>query len=78
MMAGPSAQHVDITLAKSFPIHENLHLNFRAEGYNMLNSVTFGNPNTGLNLNSSNAGFITTTRADYNPRVWQFAMRVEF
>ena len=75
---GPATQHVDITLEKSFPIHDSLHLNFRAEGYNMLNSALFGNPNTGLNLNSSTAGYITATRVDYTPRIYQFALRLEF
>lgn len=76
LMHGPAAQHVDAAVAKSFPIHEALRLNFRAEGFNLLNSALFGNP-TGT-IGSANLGYITTTRADYQPRVFQFALRLEF
>ena len=73
---GPAGQHVDIGLGKAFPIHENYRLNFKAEGFNMLNSVIFSNP--GTTVGSSTFGKITSTRADYNPRAFQFALRLEF
>ena len=76
LMHGPAAQHVDAAIAKSFPIHEALHLNFRAEGFNLLNSAIFSNP-TGT-IGNANLGYITTTRADYQPRLFQFALRMEF
>lgn len=76
-MHGPPAQHVDFGLGKAFPIHEQVRLNFKAEGFNMLNSVIFGNPAAGA---SGGTGFgrISTTRADYSPRAFQFALRLEF
>jgi len=72
----PPAQHVDGSIAKDFPVHEQLKLNFRAEGFNLLNSVMFGGANGGLG--TANTGYITSTRADYQPRLFQFALRLEF
>lgn len=73
---GPTAQHVDIGLSKAFPIHEDMRIQFKAEGFNMLNSVIFANPGSGVT--SGTFGRITSTRADYLPRVFQFAVRFEF
>ena len=67
---------MDIGLGKAFPVHEQIRLNFKAEGFNMLNSVIFGNPAAGVT--GGTFGRITGTRADYTPRVFQFALRLEF
>jgi hypothetical protein len=72
----PPHSHVDASLAKTFPLYERARLNFRAEGFNLLNSVSFNSPTT--NLGSGNFGRISATRADYSPRVFQLALRVEF
>jgi hypothetical protein len=76
LMTGPPAQHVDVGLGKAFAVHEQVRLNFKAEGFNMLNSVIFNNPATGIT--GGTFGRITSTRADYTPRVFQFALRLEF
>jgi hypothetical protein len=75
-MHAPPAQHVDFGLGKAFPIHEQVRLNFKAEGFNMLNSVIFASPAGGVT--GGTFGRITSARSDYLPRVFQFALRVEF
>ncbi len=34
---GPGAWNLDLELSKTFPIHENINLEFRAEGFNIFN-----------------------------------------
>jgi hypothetical protein len=34
---GPGQERLDISLAKTFPIYERLHLGFRADAFNALN-----------------------------------------
>ena len=67
---------MDFGIGKYFPIHENVRLNFKAEGFNMLNSVIFSNPVT--NVSSGTFGRIVSTRPDYDARRFQFALRLEF
>jgi len=38
----------DLALVKNFPIHESLHLQFRAESFNTMNNVNFGRPGSGM------------------------------
>jgi Carboxypeptidase regulatory-like domain len=47
----------NVSLGKSFRITERFRMDFRAEGFNLLNRVVFSNPNT--NLNSSSFGLVT-------------------
>jgi hypothetical protein len=44
-LQGPSLKDVDLSLAKSFPIHERLHAQFRVEYFNLLNETNFTTPN---------------------------------
>jgi hypothetical protein len=61
-------------LTKSFVIHENLKLQFRAESFNLTNRVVFASPN--LSATSSTFGYITS---DTNsPRAIQLALRLTF
>jgi hypothetical protein len=39
---------LDLAIVKNFPIHESLHLQFRAESFNSLNSVNFDAPGAGV------------------------------
>ena len=70
---GPAFWGLDLSLSRSFQVRENQRLEFRAEAYNVTNSLRPGNPTTGLN--SSQFGQITTA---LDPRLLQFAMKYVF
>ena len=67
----------NISLAKTFPVHEQLRLDFRAEFFNAFNWVRFG---TGSNsLQSQTFGVLTSNSSISNtPRQIQFALRLCF
>ncbi len=69
-----SMNNFNANLTKSFVIHENLKLQFRAESFNLTNRVVFATPN--LSATASTFGYITT---DTNsPRAIQLALRLTF
>ncbi len=65
----------DAGLAKVFPIREQLHLQFRADAFNVLNHPTFGAPNT--DITQSNVAF-GTVPASNSQRILQVSARLEF
>lgn len=77
---GPGIQDIDIALAKTFAIHEQVNLTFRAEAFNVLNHANFGLPGTvaltAANLPSATAGNITYTTT--SSRQIQFGLRLNF
>jgi hypothetical protein len=73
---GPHFQHLDLSLFKTFPITEAVHLEFRTEAFNVANSVNFANP--GASLGASGFGTISSTANAYNPRLIQFATKIQF
>ncbi|AXC10238.1 Oar protein [Acidisarcina polymorpha] len=73
---GPNFRHIDLSLFKNFPIYERLNAQFRAEAFNVLNMANFGNPN--LTLGTSSFGTITSLNNNYNPRLIQFALKLNF
>jgi len=69
-----SMNNFNANLTKSFVVHENVKVQFRAESFNMTNRVVFGSPS--LSATSSTFGYITT---DTNsPRAIQLALRLTF
>jgi hypothetical protein len=62
-----------MSLARAFHVRENQRLEFRAEAYNITNSLRPGPPATVLNSNQF--GQITTA---LDPRLLQFAMKYVF
>jgi carboxypeptidase family protein len=72
-VAGPAYWGIDLSLSRSFQVHEGQRLEFRAEAYNLTNSLRPGNPATGLNSNQF--GQITSA---LDPRLLQFAMKYVF
>jgi hypothetical protein len=71
---GPGFKNVDAQLSKSFPIHENLSLDFRAEAFNLLNHPNFSLPNSS---EATPALFGKITGA-LSPRILQFAAKILF
>ncbi len=64
----------DFSIGKTTQVHENVQLVFRAEAFNLLNRVQFGDPN----LASASALFGTVTTQANTPRLLQFSLRVNF
>jgi hypothetical protein len=85
-LQGPGALNVDVTLSRTFPIHERIRLEARFEAFNVINRANFDNPTTALN--SSNFGLITGTAqapggslllpSIGDPRILQFALKLHF
>ena len=74
LFRGPFQVRFDMSLAKEFPIKERLHLQFRAEVFNITNTPQFAVPGTTLGA----AGFGSVTAQSNQPRVVQFALKLLF
>jgi len=70
---GPGYFNVDVGVLKDFPIKDVVTAQFRAEFFNALNNVNFGNP--GNTLGSSSFGVIPSAS---DPRILQFALKLTF
>jgi hypothetical protein len=71
---GPGYSNLDVVLHKKFQIGEKKFVQFRMEGYNVLNKVNYGLPHT--DLADPAFGTITTTKG--NARQLQLALRYQF
>jgi hypothetical protein len=69
---GPGNRNLDLSLMKTFSIVERLRMQFRAESFNALNQVVFGNPNTSV----GSASFGTIASQANSPRIIQIALKV--
>ncbi len=75
VLRGPKFAALDLALHRRFGLwNENTNLELRWEVFNVLNRANFGLPNR--QLNSSNVATITALQGD--PRVMQFAFRLNF
>ena len=72
-IAGPGYWTFDLALAKTLKVRENKSLEFRAEAFNLTNSVRYNNPTSNLNTNTFDQ--ITSAQA---PRIMQFALKYVF
>ena len=70
---GPGFNKVDFSVIKRIPITENVRISLRADAFNIFNRVNFGLPNN--DINSSLFGQSTTAG---DPRIMQFAARIDF
>jgi hypothetical protein len=77
----PGLNNWDVSLVKGIPIWERVHLQFRVEMYNFFNHPQFSTVNTTAQFNAAgaqtNALFGQYTAAQ-NPRIMQWAVRLEF
>jgi hypothetical protein len=75
--SGPGMQTWDMSLFKTVDLGERLKLQIRAEGYNILNSPQFTNPDANLSDGPIGFGAIHATRA-FSERQVQLALRITF
>jgi len=73
-LQGPNTTVFDAALIKEFPVKESLKAQFRWEIFNAANHALFGAP--GGDVSNGSAAQITTLSGD--PRVMQFALRLDF
>ena len=72
-VVAPGLFNSNIALFKEIPIHEELHLQFRAESFNTFNHTEFNEVDGGSN--DGNFGQVTSTS---DPRVLQFGLKLLF
>ncbi len=78
---GPRFVNTDFSLFKNFPIHERYTLEFRSEFFNLFNHAQFylsGSSATLMQDLSSPSTFGVVNGTVNNPRVVQFALRLDF
>jgi hypothetical protein len=73
-LLGPARTNFDTSLFKSFPIHEQINLQFRAEAFNVFNHPQFGYPNS--TIGNAQVGQITSIVG--NARNMQVSLRLQF
>jgi len=74
---GPDQRNFDLAIIKQTPVRrlrENANLEFRTEFFNAFNTPQFNNPST--TVTSANFGIISATSV--NPRILQFALKLNF
>jgi hypothetical protein len=72
-MKGPVYDNWDASISKTFPIYEQVGIDFRAEMFNVSNHLSsFTVFNT---LGTSNFGQVTATT---DPRTIEFALKIHF
>ena len=81
MLTGPGLATLDLSAAKNTALSENVHLQFRAEFFNLANHANFGTPNPVVFTSASavpapTAGVITTTAS--TSRQIQFGLKLMF
>ena len=70
---GPGTWQFDTALSRTFQVREGQRMEFRAEAFNVTNSLHMNDPVT--NLNSNTFGQVTSAK---DPRIMQFALKYFF
>ena len=74
-LRGPSFQNIDMSLAKTFRVWREQHLDFRADFFNAFNIADYAAPNSGM-ANGTSFGQITGTIN--NNRSTQLSLKYQF
>jgi len=72
-IAGPGTWQFDMAVSRTFQIRESKTMEFRAEAFNVTNSLQMNDPVT--NFNSGAFGQVTSAK---DPRIMQFALKYFF
>ncbi|MFQ5740251.1 MAG: TonB-dependent receptor plug, partial [Acidobacteriota bacterium] len=75
ILRGPNQRNLDLSLIKKTSINEHQNIEFRAEFFNIFNTVNFANPGTNI-ASPLTFGIITSTSS--SPRIIQFALKYSF
>jgi len=70
---GPGTWQFDLAVSRTFQIRESQKMEFRAEAFNVTNSLRMNDPVT--NFNSNTFGQVTSAK---DPRIMQFALKYFF
>jgi len=79
-VSGPRFVNTDFSAFKNFRIHEGYNLQFRSEFFNLFNHAQFGLTGNGVFMQDINSPstFGVVNETVNNPRVVQFALRMDF
>jgi len=79
-VSGPRFVNTDFSLFKNFPVTERFTLQFRSEFFNLWNHAQFGLTGNGVFMQDINSPstFGVVNETVNNPRVIQFALRLDF
>jgi Carboxypeptidase regulatory-like domain len=78
---GPRFVNTDLSAIKHFVLNERMHLDFRAEFFNVWNHPQFGltgETDTGMQNLSLPSSFAKLNQTVHDPRVIQFALKLQF
>ena len=75
ILRGPDQQDFDIAVIKTIPVTERVKLIFRWEIFNALNRPNFANPSNDVSTPST---FGVISALTVNPRIMQYALKLEF
>ena len=75
ILRGPDQRVGDIAFVKSTPLTERIHLIFRWEVFDVLNRPNFANPSNDVSTPST---FGVISALTVNPRIMQYALKLEF
>jgi hypothetical protein len=72
-IAGPGYWQLDLALSRTFQVRESQKVEFRAESFNLPNTVRLNDPDTVLNSNT-----FGQVLSSMDPRIMQFALKYFF
>lgn len=75
ILRGPGQRNLDLGVQKSFILFEKTTLDFRTEFFNFTNTPKFAQP---VNDFSAGSAFGVITATNGNPRIIQFALKLQF